>query len=123
MPIRLYHPNLEPPNNECEVMDDAQVAVLAESGWLPAPEPPEAAGPHVAPEPVRYGPVSEPAAEPSRPTASAARSEWAEYVDYLGGKSDGRTIAELKAKADELEGEKADELEDEKADELEGESD
>jgi hypothetical protein len=105
MPIRLYHPNLEPPNNECEVMDDAQVAVLAESGWLPAPEQPEAAGPHVAPEPVRYEPVTEPAAEPSHPTASATRSEWADWVDYLGGDSEGLTKAELQAKADELESE------------------
>jgi hypothetical protein len=83
-------------------MDEAQVAVLAESGWLLAPEP-ETAGPHVAPEPVRYEPVSGPTEELSRPAASATRSEWADWVDHLGGDSDGLTIAELKAKADELE--------------------
>jgi len=54
--MRMYHPDLEPPDNECEAMDDAQAAVYAESGWLPAPEP-EAASPAHVPEPVKYEPV------------------------------------------------------------------
>jgi hypothetical protein len=103
MTIRMYHPDLEPPHNECEVITEAQAAVYAESGWKVAPEPEQREG--YAPEPVRYGPVSEPAEEPSRPAADARRDEWAEYVDYLGGKTEGLTIAELKAKADELESE------------------
>lgn len=55
MTIRLYHPNLEPPNNECEVQTEAQAAIYAESGWLPAPEPTERPG--FAPEPPRYEPA------------------------------------------------------------------
>ena len=57
MPIRLYNPDLEPPNNECVVMDENQVAILAESGWLSAPEPEETSPAHV-PEPVKYEPVA-----------------------------------------------------------------
>jgi len=56
MTIRLYHPNLDPPGNECEVMDEAQVAVLAESGWELAPEP--EARPGYEPEPVKYAPIT-----------------------------------------------------------------
>lgn len=52
----MYHPNLEPPNNECEALDDRQAAVYAESGWLPAPEP-EAVSPAHVPT-VRYEPVA-----------------------------------------------------------------
>lgn len=53
--MRMYHPDLEPPNNECEALDDAQAAVYAESGWLPAPEPEQTPG--YQPEPVKYEPV------------------------------------------------------------------
>jgi SAP domain len=56
MTIRLYHPDLEPPHNECEVMNEDQAAIYAESGWKPAPEP-EAPRPGYAAEPVRYAPV------------------------------------------------------------------
>jgi hypothetical protein len=101
MTIRMYHPDLEPPHNECEALTEAQAAVYRESGWLDAPEPEQREG--YAPEPVRYEPVSGPTEEPSRPAADARRAEWAKYVDYLGGKSEGLTIAELTAKADELE--------------------
>lgn len=52
--MRMYHPNLEPPHNECEALDDAQAAVYAESGWLPAPEPVADSPAHVPT--VRYRP-------------------------------------------------------------------
>jgi len=52
--MRMYHPNLEPPHNECEVMTDRQAAVLADSGWLPAPEPETDSAAHVPT--VRYAP-------------------------------------------------------------------
>lgn len=70
---RLYHPNLEPPDNECEVPDDeGLLAVLAQSGWLPAPEPEEKPG--YEPEPVKYAPV-EPEPEPAKSTrATKAKS-------------------------------------------------
>lgn len=64
MTIRLYHPNLEPPHNECEVMDEAQAAVYAESGWKRAPEPEAREG--YAPEPVEYAPVE---AKPAKAVA------------------------------------------------------
>ncbi len=50
---RLYHPDL---GVEYDAGDEAQAAVMAESGWLPAPEP-EAISPVHAPEPVKYAPV------------------------------------------------------------------
>lgn len=50
---RLYHPDL---GRECEVPNDRAAAVLAESGWLPAPEPEVTPG--LVPEPVRYAPVT-----------------------------------------------------------------
>jgi hypothetical protein len=69
MPITMYHPNLEPPNNECEVMTDDQAAIYEESGWKRAPEPPEAK-PGLAPQPVEYAPVeAKPAAKRSTKTA------------------------------------------------------
>lgn len=49
---RLYHPDL---GVECEVPTDEAAAVLAESGWLPAPEPESRPG--YEPEPVVYAPV------------------------------------------------------------------
>lgn len=70
MPIRLYNPALEPPNNECEVMDENQAAILAESGWLPAPEP-EADSPAHVPEPVKYAPVE--AEKPAAKKTTAAK--------------------------------------------------
>jgi len=54
--MRMYHPDLEPPHNECEVMDDRQAAVLADSGWLPAPEPETDSPAHVPT--VTYQPVA-----------------------------------------------------------------
>lgn len=69
MPIRMYHPDLEPPNNECEALDDAQAAVYAESGWLPSPEPVADSPAHVPT--VRYEPVAaKPAARASKSTKS-----------------------------------------------------
>lgn len=53
--MRMYHPDLEPPHNECEALDDAQAAVYAESGWLPAPEPVADSPAHVPT--VRYQPA------------------------------------------------------------------
>jgi hypothetical protein len=64
--IRLYHPEL---GAEIEAGDEAQAAVLAESGWLPAPEP-EATSPHVVPEPTKYEPVK-PAAKTASKTAKS----------------------------------------------------
>jgi hypothetical protein len=70
MPILMYHPDLEPPNNEAEVMNDAQAAIYEESGWKRAPEPPEAK-PGLAPEPVKYAPVEpKPATKRSSSKAS-----------------------------------------------------
>jgi hypothetical protein len=101
MTIHMYHPNLEPPHNTCEALTEAQAAVYRESGWLDAPEPEQRDG--YAPEPVTYAPVSG-SGEVERPLASAPRDDWAAYVDSLeDGASEGLTIAELKAKADELE--------------------
>jgi hypothetical protein len=101
MTIRMYHPELEPPNNECEALSEAQAAVYRQSGWLDAPEPEERVG--YASEPVRYAPVAGSEGEPSRPAVSANRADWAAWVDHLGGRSEGLTKAELQAKADELE--------------------
>ena len=69
--MRLYHPNLKPPGNEYETTsdDELHVKVYLDAGWLPAPEP-EAAGPHVAPEPVTYEPVTK--AKPTAKTTKAA---------------------------------------------------
>ncbi|MGH9252074.1 MAG: hypothetical protein ACRD0W_21535 [Acidimicrobiales bacterium] len=69
MSTRMYHPGLEPPDNETEAMDDAQAAVLAESGWLPAPEPDKVEG--YEPEPVKYEPV---VSKAKRATKSTAKS-------------------------------------------------
>ena len=55
MSIRLYHPYLDPPHNECEVMVERQAKVLAEAGWKPVPEPEKRPG--YEPEPVTYEPV------------------------------------------------------------------
>ena len=50
---RLYHPDL---GREYECPDDeGLLGVLAEAGWLPAPEPEQTPG--LMPEPVRYEPV------------------------------------------------------------------
>lgn len=62
---RLYHPDLGT-EYECPD-DDGLLAVLAESGWLPAPEP-KAASPAHAPEPVKYAPVTD--TEPVKKTRS-----------------------------------------------------
>ena len=75
MSIRLYHPNLQPPNNECEVMNDAQVAVMAESGWELAPESEADSPAHVA-EPVTYAPV-----EPSKKTAVTKKAASKDTAD------------------------------------------
>jgi hypothetical protein len=48
--IRLYHPNL---GTEIEAGDEAQAAVYAASGWLPAPERPEPR-PGYEPEQISY---------------------------------------------------------------------
>jgi hypothetical protein len=61
MTIRLYHPDLEPPDNECEALTERQAAVYRESGWVDAPEPEAREG--YQPDPVRYAPV---AAEPAK---------------------------------------------------------
>lgn len=63
---RMYHPNLEPPNNEIDVPDDeACVRVHAESGWKVRPEP-KSSSPAHAPT-VTYEPVtSDESAEPKR---------------------------------------------------------
>jgi hypothetical protein len=98
MSIRMYHPQT---GGECEALTEAQAAVYRESGWLDAPEPEQREG--YEPEPVRYGPVSGLSEGPVRPVASAVREEWADWVEHLGGEPEGLTIAELKAKADELE--------------------
>jgi len=70
--VRLYHPNLKPPTNEfvTESDDELHVKVYLDAGWLPAPEP-EAAGPHVAPEPVTYAPVEK--AKPAAKTTKSAK--------------------------------------------------
>jgi len=57
--MRMYHPDT---GHEAEVMNEDQAAIYAESGWLPAPEPEEPA-PGLAAEPVKYAPVSKPAAK------------------------------------------------------------
>jgi hypothetical protein len=54
-PLRMYHPDLEPPHNECEALDEAQAAIYRESGWVDAPEPEQRPG--YEPEPVKYEPV------------------------------------------------------------------
>lgn len=74
MPIRLYHPALEPPSNECEVMDENQAAILAESGWLPAPEP-EEPEPGFAAEPVTYEPVVAKKTSAAKKAAAAESTE------------------------------------------------
>jgi len=63
----MYHPDLTPPHNECDVPDDeACVRVHTESGWKVAPEP-TSSSPALAPEPVTYEPVKpEEPAEPKR---------------------------------------------------------
>jgi hypothetical protein len=87
--------------------DPLHVQVYLDMGFEKAPEPaPAEVG--RAPEPVRYEPVPATTAESAvteRPAASAVRDDWAAYVEHLGGESEGLTIAELKTKADELEGE------------------
>jgi hypothetical protein len=96
---RLYHPKL---GTEIEVPDvEETIKVHEASGWRRAPEPEEIPGHE--PEPVTYAPVVTSAEEPARPAASATRGDWAAWVDYLGGRSEGLTKAELQAKADELE--------------------
>lgn len=65
-PLRMYHPNLDPPDNECEAMDARQAAVYAEAGWQPAPEPERKPG--YEPEPVKYAPV-----EPEKPKAKTTK--------------------------------------------------
>lgn len=68
---RLYHPELTPPDNECEVPDDeGLLGVLAASGWLPAPEPEQRPG--YEPEPVTYAPVE---AKKTPAKKSAAKSD------------------------------------------------
>jgi hypothetical protein len=75
MPIRMYHPNLEPPNNEAEVMNEAQVAIYEESGWKRAPEPAEPE-PGLAPQPVEYAPVeAKPASKSAKRTAVKESSD------------------------------------------------
>jgi hypothetical protein len=75
MPILMYHPNLEPPHNEAEVMTDAQVAIYEESGWKRAPEPAEPK-PGLAPQPVEYAPVeTKPAPKPAKRTAAKESSD------------------------------------------------
>jgi hypothetical protein len=70
VPITMYHPNLEPPHNTCEVLTEAQAAIYEESGWKRAPEP-EAPEPGLAATPVEYAPV-----EPKKPVRkSAAKAE------------------------------------------------
>jgi hypothetical protein len=66
--MRLYHPDL---GTEYECPDDeGLLAVMAESGWKPAPDAPEAK-PGLAPEPVKYAPVEpKPAAKRSSSKAS-----------------------------------------------------
>lgn len=54
--IRLYHPNLEPPHNECVALTEEQAAIYEQSGWRRAPEP--EARPGYAPDPVVYEPVA-----------------------------------------------------------------
>lgn len=54
-PLRMYHENLEPPDNECVALTEGQAAVYAESGWKPAPELEQRPG--YEPEPVKYEPV------------------------------------------------------------------
>lgn len=64
---RLYHPDL---GAEYECPDDeGLLAVLADAGWLPAPEPERVEG--YEPEPVRYEPVK---AEPA-PVKKTSRSK------------------------------------------------
>jgi hypothetical protein len=65
MSIVMYHPDLEPPHNECEALTEAQAAVYAESGWLRRPEPEKRAG--YEPDPVKYEPVE------AKPAKSAAK--------------------------------------------------
>lgn len=63
---RLYHPDL---GREYECPDDeGLLGVLAEAGWLPAPEP-EATSPAHVPEPVKYAPV-----EPKKAAAAKKTS-------------------------------------------------
>jgi hypothetical protein len=71
MPITMYHPDLEPPNNTTEALTEEQAVVYEESGWKRAPEP-EAPEPGLAPMPVEYAPV-----ETKKPSArkSATKAE------------------------------------------------
>lgn len=71
-PLRMYHPDLEPPHNEGVALTEAQADVYRESGWLDAPEP-EQASPAFAPEPVRYAPV-EPKKTAAKKTAAGKDS-------------------------------------------------
>lgn len=68
---RMYHPHI---GREIDVPDDeACIAVHAESGWLPAPEP--VARPGYEPGPVTYAPVvPEPEPEPV-PSGKAAKAK------------------------------------------------
>jgi hypothetical protein len=98
--MRLYNP-LNGTEYETESDDELHVQVYLDMGWLPAPDP-EPAEVGRAPEPVRYAPVTA-SSEVSRPASDAVRADWADYVEHLGGDPDGKTIAELKAAADDLE--------------------
>lgn len=62
----MYHPNL---GVECEVPTTEAAAVLAESGWRPAPEP-DPTPPGVVPEPVVYAPVSQAKPKPKTKTTT-----------------------------------------------------
>lgn len=72
--MRLYHPNLKPPDNEYVTQSDdpLHVQVYLDMGWLPAPEP-EAASPHVVAERVQYAPVESKAKPASKATKSTAK--------------------------------------------------
>jgi hypothetical protein len=76
MTIAMYHPDLEPPHNTCEAMNEAQVVIYEQSGWVRAPEPAEPE-PGLAAQPVQYAPVSsEPAkAKSTRKSASPAEDK------------------------------------------------
>lgn len=78
-PKRLYHPDL---GTEIVAADEGQEAVYALSGWVPAPDPPEARAGYAA-EPVTYvqgddgkyrpaEPEPEPEPEPEKPKRKPA---------------------------------------------------
>ena len=75
MTIAMYHPDLEPPNNTAEALTEDQAAVYEEAGWKRAPEPAEPE-PGLAPQPVEYAPVEQPAkAKSTRKSATAEDKE------------------------------------------------